>query len=196
MAHPLAPWTATDRDKYEREAPTSSLHSTFGMESVFTERSQLPVEQVAISRILHSYIYNPSATTAGEPRDLNLPLTSSSDSYRRPKLTSATINTAYSFYKTCSPSLSSSPSLTTFSILPTAKSNFSITGAIPSSNGCGSLRAPTNNQTQRKHSKDDTEGNAEIPTFSLEGLGLSRNMKMVVRATIGVIGTTETLFLM
>ncbi|EEH20383.1 hypothetical protein PABG_02642 [Paracoccidioides brasiliensis Pb03] len=94
--------------------------------------------------------------------------------------------------RTCSPSPSPSP--TTFSILPTAKSNFSTTRAIPFSNDSGSLQAPTNNQTQRKHFKDDTKGNAEIPTVSLEGLGLSRNMKMVVRAMTGVIGTTETLF--
>ncbi|QSS59849.1 hypothetical protein I7I51_04645 [Histoplasma capsulatum] len=55
-------------------------------------------------------------------------------------------------------------------------------------------------QCRRKVKHTNSQGstginsNPEIPTFSFEGLGLSRNMKMVVLGLVGVFGTVETWF--
>ncbi|EER41975.1 conserved hypothetical protein [Histoplasma capsulatum H143] len=55
-------------------------------------------------------------------------------------------------------------------------------------------------QCRRKVKHTNAQGSAginnnpEIPTFSFEGLGLSRNMKMVVLGLVGVFGTVETWF--
>ncbi|PGH10503.1 hypothetical protein AJ79_05431 [Helicocarpus griseus UAMH5409] len=83
-----------------------------------------------------------------------------------------------------------------------AKATFSSTShnLVASS---GQLRASTSNKQAEKKSSSVGDGGGgdgrddsppEYPKFSLEGLGMSRNMKMVMYGLIGVLGTMETWF--
>ncbi|KKZ67589.1 hypothetical protein EMCG_06648 [[Emmonsia] crescens] len=94
---------------------------------------------------------------------------------------------------------------TTISTLPTAKAraNFSTTRRILLSNS-SSRQSPTTADKQRRHQRGakknganehaSQDGNPEFPTLSFEGLGLSRNMKIVVLGLVGVLGTMEAWF--
>ena len=59
--------------------------------------------------------------------------------------------------------------------------------------------APTRNKKstqsskpQSQHTQHSNPGNPELPKFSLEGLGLSKNMRIVVLVLISIFGTLET----
>ncbi|OAX80427.1 hypothetical protein ACJ72_05239 [Emergomyces africanus] len=96
-------------------------------------------------------------------------------------------------------------SLTTSPILPTTRirASFSTTlcSFLPNSSSrqpqaTGNKQRSQQHDVKKKHDQEDTgkSGNPEFPTFSFEGLGLSRNMKMVVLGFVGVLGTIETWF--
>ncbi|OJD16805.1 hypothetical protein AJ78_03048 [Emergomyces pasteurianus Ep9510] len=95
-------------------------------------------------------------------------------------------------------------SLTTSPTLPTAKAsaNFSTTshGFFHSSSrqlqGTGDKHQSQQHDVKKNHVQEDTSknGNPEFPTLSFAGLGLSRNMKILVLGLVGVLGTIETWF--
>ncbi|KAJ2968214.1 hypothetical protein NQ176_g9288 [Zarea fungicola] len=53
--------------------------------------------------------------------------------------------------------------------------------------------APTQ-QSSKANSQESQNGNPELPKFSLDGLGVSKNMKIFLVVVLSIFGTMETWF--
>ena len=85
------------------------------------------------------------------------------------------------------PTITTTISLPTFSTRATPLSISSRDPASPAKPGSAKTRA-------HNHEQVDADAEGQAPSFSFEGLGISRNMKIVLLVILGGFGSIETYF--